>query len=273
MLCRAQSTLGGLHTRDEGWQDDSKRRDPTLPPSSNFSPQTISTRGNSHVLVLTDAASASDRRALRSSDRWSSSLLPTGDSQLGAVTEQDTPPLPHRLCRAAPSRSSRNRPVDVARGSSSYFQPPPILNMAARRAGKWCLELARGNAALASIGNFLEVKAAHDCSSATVGRAPWYPGLPQIPRGAAGLLALLQGARTRYLCLFEPGWAHPPCRSMMMYSSRDPVSAANVITWLCPDLTPPGLTKQSRQEQLQPPWPWLRSGRRWVGGLPVVWPD
>ncbi len=76
--------------------------------------------------------------------------------------------------------------------------------------------------------------------------------VPRIyPRflGGAGLLAWLQGARTRYLCLFEPGWVHPPCRSMMMYSSRDPVGAANVITWLCPDLTPPGLTKHSRQER------------------------
>ena len=38
VLCRAQSTLGGLHTRDEGWQDDSKRRDPSLPSSSRLFP-------------------------------------------------------------------------------------------------------------------------------------------------------------------------------------------------------------------------------------------
>lgn len=126
-----------------------------------------------------------------------------------------------------------------------------------------------------SIGINWQLSRGRGSARVPVGDGGSRPLVPRIyPRfvGGAGLLAWLQGARTRYLCLFEPGWAHPPCRSMMMYSSRDPVSAANVITWLCPDLTPPGLTKQSRQEQLQPPWPWLRSGR-WVGGLPVVWPD
>jgi hypothetical protein len=51
------------------------------------------------------------------------------------------------------------------------------------------------------------------------------PGTPDYPRFQAGprLLAAMQDARTRYLCLFRTGRARLPCRSMMMYLSRDPV--------------------------------------------------
>ena len=190
VLCRAQSALGGLHTRDESMMacktislqgprsKSAMASRGTNDGSTRGKPQMPSIDGCCFCLLVAGSSEASDR--------WSF-LPPTGDSHNLALSPSRIPHLlPHRPCRAAPSRSSRKRLVDVARGSCSYFQPPPVLNMAARRAGKWCLALVRGTAALASIGNFPELTAGHDCPSTAVGRAPWYPGFTPDSSGALG---------------------------------------------------------------------------------------
>lgn len=58
--------------------------------------------------------------------------------------------------------------------------------------------------------------------------------VPQIYPGLfwARLLASLQDARARYIGLCKQGWVRLRGRPIMMYSSRDPVSTANVINVL-----------------------------------------